>query len=94
MFIILYSNSLKNSYHFISIKVLCVGNLYNPDVRYSFNVPVEDGSDLFTWDPYGPWQDCSRMCQGTVKYFFHQNQRPDGIKEGTHLKFSDISPLL
>ncbi|KAJ7407992.1 hypothetical protein WISP_123543 [Willisornis vidua] len=41
-----------------------LGNLYNPDVRYSFNIPIEDGSDLFTWDPYGPWQDCSRMCQG------------------------------
>lgn len=59
------SNLLKNSY-FISIKVLCVGNLYNPDVRYSFNIPIEDRSDLFTWDPYGPWQDCSRMCQGSV----------------------------
>lgn len=65
MFIILCTNSLKISYHFISIKVLCVGNLYNPDVRYSFNVPIEDGNDLFTWDPYGPWQDCSKMCQGT-----------------------------
>ncbi|KAJ7400306.1 hypothetical protein BTVI_106621 [Pitangus sulphuratus] len=48
----------------LTLQVLCVGNLYNPDVRYSFNVPIEDGSDLFTWDPYGPWQDCSRMCQG------------------------------
>ncbi|XP_047393482.1 A disintegrin and metalloproteinase with thrombospondin motifs 20-like isoform X2 [Sciurus carolinensis] len=29
---------------------LCMGNLYNPDVRYSFHVPVEDTSDLFTWE--------------------------------------------
>ncbi|GAB0176196.1 A disintegrin and metalloproteinase with thrombospondin motifs 20 [Grus japonensis] len=48
----------------LTLQVLCVGNLYNPDVRYSFNIPIEDRSDLFTWDPYGPWQDCSRMCQG------------------------------
>lgn len=43
-----------------------MGNLYNPDVRYSFNIPMEEGSDLFTWDPYGPWQDCTKMCQGTL----------------------------
>ncbi|KAF6117232.1 ADAM metallopeptidase with thrombospondin type 1 motif 20 [Phyllostomus discolor] len=48
----------------IFIEVLCVGNLYNPDVRYSFHVPVEEKNDLFTWDPHGPWQDCTRMCQG------------------------------
>ncbi|XP_058511803.1 A disintegrin and metalloproteinase with thrombospondin motifs 20 isoform X2 [Ochotona princeps] len=46
------------------LQVLCVGNLYNPDVRYSFNVPVEEKSEVFVWDSYGPWQDCSRMCQG------------------------------
>nr|XP_004668589.2 A disintegrin and metalloproteinase with thrombospondin motifs 20 isoform X2 [Jaculus jaculus] len=46
------------------LQVLCVGNLYSPDVRYSFNIPVEDRRDLFTWDPYGPWQDCTKMCQG------------------------------
>ncbi|XP_015414045.1 PREDICTED: A disintegrin and metalloproteinase with thrombospondin motifs 20 [Myotis davidii] len=46
------------------LQVLCVGNLYNPDVRYSFNIPVEEKRDQFTWDPYGPWQDCTRMCQG------------------------------
>ncbi|XP_033619476.1 A disintegrin and metalloproteinase with thrombospondin motifs 20 isoform X4 [Fukomys damarensis] len=46
------------------LQVLCVGNLYNPDVRYSFSVPVEGRTDLFVWDPYGPWQDCTRMCQG------------------------------
>ncbi|GAB1299762.1 A disintegrin and metalloproteinase with thrombospondin motifs 20 [Apodemus speciosus] len=21
-------------------------------------------SNLFSWDPYGPWQDCTKMCQG------------------------------
>ncbi|ELK08453.1 A disintegrin and metalloproteinase with thrombospondin motif 20 [Pteropus alecto] len=46
------------------LQVLCVGNLYNPDVHYSFNIPVEEKSDLFAWDPYGPWQDCTKMCQG------------------------------
>ncbi|KAB1270423.1 A disintegrin and metalloproteinase with thrombospondin motifs 20 [Camelus dromedarius] len=50
------------------LQVLCVGNLYNPDVRYSFNIPMEEKSDLFTWDPYGPWQDCTKMCQGTLVF--------------------------
>lgn len=36
---------------FVSLlRWLCMGNLYNPDVRYSFHVPVEDTSDLFTWE--------------------------------------------
>ncbi|XP_034372581.1 A disintegrin and metalloproteinase with thrombospondin motifs 20 isoform X1 [Arvicanthis niloticus] len=46
------------------LQVLCVGNLYNPDVHYSFNIPIEERSNLFSWDPYGPWQDCTKMCQG------------------------------
>lgn len=44
--------------------MLSVGNLYNPDVRYSFNIPIEDRPQQFFWDAYGPWQDCSRLCQG------------------------------
>lgn len=43
-----------------------MGNLYNPDVHYSFNIPVEERTDPFTWDPYGPWQDCTKMCQGSL----------------------------
>ncbi|XP_062931617.1 A disintegrin and metalloproteinase with thrombospondin motifs 20 isoform X2 [Cynocephalus volans] len=57
-------NSTNQLEEDIFLQVLCVGNLYNPDVHYSFNVPVEERNDLFTWDPYGPWQDCTRMCQG------------------------------
>ncbi|XP_053114058.1 A disintegrin and metalloproteinase with thrombospondin motifs 20 isoform X2 [Hemicordylus capensis] len=48
----------------ILLQVLCVGNLYNPDVHYSFTIPVEERNDLFAWDPYGVWQDCNKMCQG------------------------------
>uniref|UniRef100_A0A3Q2Y652 ADAM metallopeptidase with thrombospondin type 1 motif 9 n=1 Tax=Hippocampus comes TaxID=109280 RepID=A0A3Q2Y652_HIPCM len=47
----------------IVVQVLSVGNLYNPDVRYSFNIPIEDRPQQFFWDAYGPWQDCSRLCQ-------------------------------
>uniref|UniRef100_A0A8C5D8N8 Peptidase M12B domain-containing protein n=1 Tax=Gouania willdenowi TaxID=441366 RepID=A0A8C5D8N8_GOUWI len=47
-----------------SVQVLSVGNLYNPDVRYSFNIPIEDKPQQFFWDAYGPWQECSRLCQG------------------------------
>ncbi|XP_064200825.1 A disintegrin and metalloproteinase with thrombospondin motifs 20 isoform X1 [Anguilla rostrata] len=46
------------------LQVLCVGNLHNPDVRYSFNIPIEEHKEQFVWDPSGAWQDCSRMCQG------------------------------
>ncbi|XP_072124224.1 A disintegrin and metalloproteinase with thrombospondin motifs 20-like isoform X1 [Mobula birostris] len=46
------------------LQVLSVGNLYNPDVRYSFNIPIEDQLGLFVWDPYGSWQECNRPCQG------------------------------
>uniref|UniRef100_A0A665UA60 ADAM metallopeptidase with thrombospondin type 1 motif, 9 n=1 Tax=Echeneis naucrates TaxID=173247 RepID=A0A665UA60_ECHNA len=49
------------------IIVLSVGNLYNPDVRYSFNIPIEDKPQQFFWDAYGPWQECSRLCQGERK---------------------------
>uniref|UniRef100_A0A3B1IPV9 ADAM metallopeptidase with thrombospondin type 1 motif 20 n=1 Tax=Astyanax mexicanus TaxID=7994 RepID=A0A3B1IPV9_ASTMX len=46
------------------LQVLCVGSLYNPDVRYSFNIPIEEQREQFVWDTSGPWQECSRMCQG------------------------------
>ncbi|XP_048839072.1 LOW QUALITY PROTEIN: A disintegrin and metalloproteinase with thrombospondin motifs 20-like [Brienomyrus brachyistius] len=46
------------------LQVLCVGNLHNPDVRYSFNIPVEEKLEKFVWSTSGSWQDCSRVCQG------------------------------
>ncbi|RXN11135.1 A disintegrin and metallo ase with thrombospondin motifs 9 [Labeo rohita] len=51
----------------IIIQVLSVGNLYNPDVRFSYNIPIEDKPQQFFWDVYGPWQDCSLLCQGERK---------------------------
>uniref|UniRef100_A0A8D2ISN2 ADAM metallopeptidase with thrombospondin type 1 motif 20 n=1 Tax=Varanus komodoensis TaxID=61221 RepID=A0A8D2ISN2_VARKO len=51
----------------ILLQVLCVGNLYSPDIHYSFNIPIEEEKDLFIWDPYGVWQDCNKMCQGLRK---------------------------
>ncbi|XP_073078437.1 A disintegrin and metalloproteinase with thrombospondin motifs 20 isoform X4 [Manis javanica] len=65
------------------LQVLCVGNLYNPDVRYSFNIPMEEGSDLFTWDPYGPWQDCTKMCQGLHR------RRITCVRKSDHMIVSD-----
>lgn len=41
-----------------------MGNLYNPDVRYSFNIPIEEHKEQFVWDPSGSWLECSRICQG------------------------------
>ncbi|XP_029103687.1 A disintegrin and metalloproteinase with thrombospondin motifs 9 isoform X2 [Scleropages formosus] len=51
----------------IVVQVLSVGSLYNPDVRYSYNIPVEDKPQQFFWDAYGPWQECSSLCQGERK---------------------------
>ncbi|TRY56279.1 hypothetical protein DNTS_028393, partial [Danionella cerebrum] len=44
--------------------VLSVGNLYNPGVSYSFSVPIAPERQQFVWDTAGPWQECSRVCQG------------------------------
>lgn len=41
-----------------------MGNLYNPDVRYSFNIPIEEHKEQFVWDPSGSWLECSRICHG------------------------------
>ncbi|XP_038627931.1 A disintegrin and metalloproteinase with thrombospondin motifs 9 [Tachyglossus aculeatus] len=48
----------------ILLQVLSVGNLYNPDVRYTFNIPIEDKPQQFYWNSYGPWQACSKLCNG------------------------------
>lgn len=47
-----------------TLQVLSVGKLYNPDVRYSFNIPIEDKPQQFYWNSHGPWQACSKPCQG------------------------------
>lgn len=51
-------------FFFFFAQVLCVGNLYNPDVRYSFNIPIEEHKEQFVWDPSGSWLECSRICHG------------------------------
>uniref|UniRef100_A0A3Q3FHS5 ADAM metallopeptidase with thrombospondin type 1 motif, 9 n=1 Tax=Kryptolebias marmoratus TaxID=37003 RepID=A0A3Q3FHS5_KRYMA len=51
----------------IVVQVLSVGNLYSPNVKYSFNIPIEDKPQQFFWEAYGPWQECSRLCQGERK---------------------------
>ncbi|XP_041047780.1 A disintegrin and metalloproteinase with thrombospondin motifs 9-like isoform X1 [Carcharodon carcharias] len=65
------------------VQVLSVGNLYNPDVRYSFNIPIEDKVQRFFWDQFGPWQDCNRLCQGERK------RRPICTRESDRLVVSD-----
>lgn len=52
----------------VILQVLCVGNLYNPDVRYSFNIPIEEHREQFVWDPSGSWLECSRACQGATSH--------------------------
>uniref|UniRef100_A0AAR2JAB6 Peptidase M12B domain-containing protein n=1 Tax=Pygocentrus nattereri TaxID=42514 RepID=A0AAR2JAB6_PYGNA len=65
------------------LQVLCVGNLYNPDVRYSFNIPIEEQREQFVWDSSGPWQECSRMCQG------ERRRKAVCVRRSDHLVVSD-----
>ncbi|KAK3558847.1 hypothetical protein QTP86_028719, partial [Hemibagrus guttatus] len=65
------------------LQVLCVGNLYSPDVRYSFNIPIEEHQEQFVWDPSGPWQECSRMCQG------ERRRKPVCARKSDRLVVSD-----
>ncbi|XP_043084392.1 A disintegrin and metalloproteinase with thrombospondin motifs 20 [Puntigrus tetrazona] len=65
------------------LQVLCVGNLYNPDVRYSFSVPIEEQREQFVWDPSGPWQECSRMCQG------ERRRKAVCVRKSDHLVVSE-----
>ncbi|KAG8439752.1 hypothetical protein GDO86_005793, partial [Hymenochirus boettgeri] len=51
----------------VMLQVLCVGNLYSPDVRYTFSIPTEDNMSQFIWDQSGTWQNCNKMCQGIRK---------------------------
>ncbi|XP_077132057.1 A disintegrin and metalloproteinase with thrombospondin motifs 9 isoform X1 [Ranitomeya variabilis] len=67
----------------IVLQILSVGNLYNPDVRYTFNIPIEDKPQLFYWNPYGPWQACSKICQGERK------RKPICSRDSDHLVVSD-----
>ncbi|KAH1186541.1 hypothetical protein KIL84_019290 [Mauremys mutica] len=76
-------NSTNRLEEELILQVLCVGNLYNPDVRYSFSIPIEERSDLFLWDPYGPWQECNKMCQGLRK------RKVTCIRKSDHLVVSD-----
>ncbi|KAG7277230.1 hypothetical protein CRUP_015278 [Coryphaenoides rupestris] len=64
-------------------KVLCVGNLYNPDVRYSFHIPIEEHREQFVWEPSGSWQECSRMCQGV------RRRKAVCVRKSDHLEVSD-----
>nr|XP_033815546.1 A disintegrin and metalloproteinase with thrombospondin motifs 20 isoform X1 [Geotrypetes seraphini] len=65
------------------LQVLCVGNLHSPDVRYSFSIPIESRSDQFSWNPNGPRQHCSKMCQGV------RRQKVICMRESDQLVVSD-----
>eukprot|EP00066_Takifugu_rubripes_P016653 XP_011605919.1 PREDICTED: A disintegrin and metalloproteinase with thrombospondin motifs 20 [Takifugu rubripes] len=65
------------------LQVLCVGSLYNPDVRYSFNIPIEEHKEQFVWDPSGSWLECSRICQG------ERRRKVVCVRKSDHLEVSD-----
>ncbi|XP_047238951.1 A disintegrin and metalloproteinase with thrombospondin motifs 20-like [Girardinichthys multiradiatus] len=65
------------------LQVLCVGNLYNPDVRYSFNIPIEEQREQFVWDPSGSGLECSRLCQG------ERRRKAVCFRKSDHLEVSD-----
>ncbi|KAF7660784.1 hypothetical protein LDENG_00275340 [Lucifuga dentata] len=65
------------------LQVLCVGNLYSPDVRFSFNIPIEEHREQFLWDPSGSWQECNRICQG------ERRRKVVCVRKSDHLEVSD-----
>uniref|UniRef100_G3NJ46 ADAM metallopeptidase with thrombospondin type 1 motif 20 n=1 Tax=Gasterosteus aculeatus aculeatus TaxID=481459 RepID=G3NJ46_GASAC len=65
------------------LQVLCVGNLHNPDVRYSFNIPIEEHGEQFVWEPSGSWLDCNRICQG------ERRRTAVCVRRSDHLEVSD-----
>ncbi|XP_038554400.1 A disintegrin and metalloproteinase with thrombospondin motifs 20-like, partial [Micropterus salmoides] len=65
------------------LQVLCVGNLHNPDVRYSFNIPIEEHREQFVWDPSGSWLECTRICQG------ERRRKAVCVRKSDHLEVSD-----
>ncbi|XP_068168609.1 A disintegrin and metalloproteinase with thrombospondin motifs 20 isoform X1 [Antennarius striatus] len=65
------------------LQVLCVGNLHNPDVRYSFNIPIEENREQFVWDPSGPWLECNRHCKGERK------RKAVCVRKSDHLEVSN-----
>uniref|UniRef100_A0A672ZSK0 ADAM metallopeptidase with thrombospondin type 1 motif 20 n=1 Tax=Sphaeramia orbicularis TaxID=375764 RepID=A0A672ZSK0_9TELE len=65
------------------LQVLCVGNLYNPDVRYSFNIPIEEHREQFLWDPSGSWLECNHICQG------ERRRKAVCVRKSDHLEVSD-----
>ncbi|XP_069759188.1 A disintegrin and metalloproteinase with thrombospondin motifs 20-like isoform X2 [Narcine bancroftii] len=67
----------------LTLQVLSVGNLNNPDVHYSFNVPVQDQLELFAWDQSGPWQVCNKPCQG------ERRRKVVCVRQDDHLVVSD-----
>uniref|UniRef100_H2LDH7 ADAM metallopeptidase with thrombospondin type 1 motif 20 n=3 Tax=Oryzias latipes TaxID=8090 RepID=H2LDH7_ORYLA len=67
----------------IILQVLCVGNPHNPDVRYSFNIPIEEHREQFLWDPSGSWLECSRMCHG------ERRRKAVCFRQSDHLEVSD-----
>ncbi|XP_067397827.1 A disintegrin and metalloproteinase with thrombospondin motifs 9 isoform X1 [Emydura macquarii macquarii] len=76
-------NSTERIEQEIVLQILSVGNLHNPDVRYTFNVPIEDKPQQFYWNIYGPWQACSKLCQGERK------RKPICTRESDQLMVSD-----
>ncbi|XP_029103352.1 A disintegrin and metalloproteinase with thrombospondin motifs 20-like isoform X1 [Scleropages formosus] len=77
------------------VQVLCVGNLRSPEVRYSFSVPLEEHEEIFVWEPSGPWQECSHMCQGQrrreVVCVRERDRLPASAQRCEHLSPLDVS---
>uniref|UniRef100_A0A8C9TNP6 Peptidase M12B domain-containing protein n=1 Tax=Scleropages formosus TaxID=113540 RepID=A0A8C9TNP6_SCLFO len=77
------------------VQVLCVGNLRSPEVRYSFSVPLEEHEEIFVWEPSGPWQECSHMCQGQrrreVVCVRERDRLPASAQRCEHLSPLDVT---
>lgn len=66
--IILTLSQILGIFHLISCnlwwQVLTVGELYPPDVYYSYMISV---GDEYRWDPEGSWNSCNMECKGNER---------------------------
>uniref|UniRef100_A0A8C4N2R3 ADAM metallopeptidase with thrombospondin type 1 motif 20 n=1 Tax=Eptatretus burgeri TaxID=7764 RepID=A0A8C4N2R3_EPTBU len=67
----------------IMVQVLSVGQLHDPQVQYSFSVPMQAEDVSFTWEALGPWGECNKVCQG------EHVRRSVCIRESDHRPFAE-----
>ncbi|PKU40449.1 disintegrin/metalloproteinase [Limosa lapponica baueri] len=81
----------------ITLQVLSVGNLYNPDVRYTFNIPIEDKPQQFYWNAWhiARKSECTAQCglgYRTLEIYCSKYSRLEGKIEKVDDRFCSSQP--